>query len=173
VTNPRAAKSLSAARPFMENTETAAPIIVPMVDFTVYASLFFVALTAATILPMQSETLLASFLIAGYAPLPLLATASAGNVLGSVINWLLGRGIERFRGRRWFPVSEAAFARAQRWYGCFGKWSLLFSWAPIIGDPLTVVAGVLREPLPMFLLLVGVAKIGRYLVLAILTLQLA
>jgi membrane protein YqaA with SNARE-associated domain len=63
-------------------------------------------------------------------------------------------------------------ARAERWYRRYGKWSLLLSWMPIIGDPLTLVAGVLREPLPMFLLLVTIAKVGRYLVLATVTLSL-
>ena len=61
---------------------------------------------------------------------------------------------------------------AQRWYGKYGKWSLLLSWAPVIGDPLTIVAGVMRESFPVFLLLVAVAKIGRYLVLAATTLHL-
>jgi len=142
-------------------------------DLPIYLGLFLTALAAATILPMQSEAVLAGLLLAGYPPLPLLAAASMGNVLGSVINWLLGRGIERFKGRRWFPVSEAGLARAQHWYGRYGKWSLLLSWVPIIGDPLTVVAGALREPLPTFLLLVCVAKIGRNLVLTAVTLQLA
>ena len=91
-------------------------------------------------------------------------------MLGSVINWLLGRGIERFRDRRWFPANEAALARAQGWYQRYGKWSLLLSWAPVIGDPLTVIAGVMREPLPVFLLLVTIAKVGRYAVLTVATL---
>jgi membrane protein YqaA with SNARE-associated domain len=96
--------------------------------------------------------------------------ASTGNVLGSVVNWGLGRGIERFRSRRWFPASEAALERAQRGYQRYGKWSLLLSWVPIIGDPLTVIAGVLREPFITFVLLVTVAKVGRYLMLTALTL---
>jgi membrane protein YqaA with SNARE-associated domain len=87
-------------------------------------------------------------------------------VLGSVVTWVLGRGIERFRDRRWFPASPAALERAQRAYQKWGKWSLLLSWAPFIGDPLTVMAGVLREPLPMFVLLVTMAKAGRYATLA-------
>ncbi len=77
---------------------------------------------------------------------------------------MLGRGIERFRGRRWFPVKPASLDLAQGWYRRYGKWSLLLSWATIIGDPLTVVAGVLREPFPAFLILVTLAKVGRYLV---------
>jgi membrane protein YqaA with SNARE-associated domain len=96
----------------------------------------------------------------------LIAVASVGKVLGSVVNWLLGRSLERFRDRRWFPASPAALERAQRAYQKWGKWSLLLSWAPFIGDPLTVVAGVLREPLPMFVLLVTMAKAGRYATLA-------
>jgi len=96
--------------------------------------------------------------------------ASVGNVLGSVVNWLLGRGIERFRGRPWFPASPSALARAERWYRRVGKWSLLLAWMPIIGDPLTLIAGVLREPFPVFLLLVTIGKMGRYLVLAAATL---
>lgn len=145
-----------------------------MADLAVYAGLFMAALAASDcILPMQSEAVLVGLLLADYSPWLLITVASVGNVLGSVINWLLGRGIERFRDRPWFPASGAKLERAQHWYRRYGKWSLLLSWAPIIGDPLTVVAGVLREPFPMFLLLVTIAKIGRYLVLAAATLGFA
>ncbi len=84
-----------------------------------------------------------------------------------------GRGIERLRTRRWFPVSPAALARAESRYRRYGRWSLLLAWMPIIGDPLTVVAGVLRESFWIFLLLVSAAKIGRYLVLTAATLGFA
>lgn len=143
-----------------------------MIDLAVYAGLFLAALMAATILPLQSEAALVALLVAGAQPAWLLvAVASFGNVLGSVVNWLIGRGIERFRDRPWFPVKPAALDRAQRWYRRYGKWSLLLSWAPVVGDPLTVVAGLAREPLPVFLLLVTIAKLGRYVALAALTLS--
>ena len=116
---------------------------------------------------MPSEAALVGLLLADYPAWLLVTVAGTGNVLGSVINWLLGRGIERFRDRKWFPASGAGLERAQRWYRRYGKWSLLLCWVPIIGDPLTVVAGVLREPFPMFLLLVTIAKVGRYLVLVV------
>lgn len=141
-----------------------------MIELAAYAGLFLTALIAATILPMQSEAALVGLLLSGYSPWLLLVVASIGNVLGSVINWLLGHGIERFRDRRWFPASQTALDRAQGWYQRYGKWSLLLSWAPVIGDPLTVVAGVMREPLPVFLLLVTIAKVGRYAVLTVATL---
>jgi membrane protein YqaA with SNARE-associated domain len=137
-------------------------------DFAVGAGLFFSGLGSATILPGQSEAVLTALIATdAYATWWLVAVASAGNVLGSVINWLLGRGIERFRDRKWFPVKGAALDRAQQWYQRRGKWSLLLSWAPVIGDPLTIVAGALREPLPVFLVLVGIAKTARYAVVAV------
>ncbi len=139
-----------------------------MTDLVAYLGLFLAALMAATILPMQSEAALVGLLVTGAYPVWLLVVvASLGNVLGSLINWLLGRGIERFRGQRWFPVTSAALDRAQGWYRRYGKWSLLLSWLPVIGDPLTVVAGLAREPLLVFLALVTVAKAGRYAVLAV------
>jgi membrane protein YqaA with SNARE-associated domain len=138
-----------------------------MTEFAVYGGLFFAAFAAATILPMQSEAVLAGLLLTGAYPVwALIGVASLGNVLGSVVNWMLGRGIERYRDRSWFPADAAALQRAQRWYSRYGRWSLLLSWVPIIGDPITVVAGVLREPFITFLVLVAVAKVGRYLVLA-------
>ena len=141
-----------------------------MIDLAVYGGLFLAAFLAATILPMQSEAALVGALLAGAQPAwVLIAVASLGNVLGSIVNWLLGRGVERFRHHHWFPVKDADLDRAQGWYRRWGKWSLLFSWAPIIGDPLTVVAGVLREPFPVFLVLVTIAKVGRYVVLAAVT----
>jgi len=140
-----------------------------MADLAVYAGLFGVAFLAATLLPLQSESLLAGLLLAGHHPaIALVAIASLGNTAGSSLNWLLGRYVERFRGRRWFPVSDVALGRAQSWYQRYGHWSLLLSWAPLIGDPLTVAAGVLREPFGRFVLLVAIAKTARYIVVALL-----
>jgi membrane protein YqaA with SNARE-associated domain len=136
--------------------------------------LFLAAFAAATLFPFQSEAVLVGLLLEGSVPPWILVlVASLGNVLGAVVNWWLGTQLHRFRDRRWFPAGPAALARAEAWYRRWGRWSLLLSWAPIIGDPLTLVAGVLREPLPVFLLLVGLAKTARYISLTLLTLGLA
>lgn len=137
---------------------------------TAYFSLFMVALVAATIFPAQSEAVLVGLIATGdYSVWLLVLVASVGNILGSILNWVLGRGIEQFRERRWFPVKDQALERAQNWYRRYGKWSLLASWLPVVGDPLTLVAGVMREPLPIFILLVAIAKTARYAILAAVT----
>lgn len=144
-----------------------------MLDLAAYAGLFFAAFIAATILPLQSEAVLVGLILSGdYSATSLVLVASVGNTLGAAVNWLLGRGVERFRDRRWFPVSPEKLDKAQAWYRKYGRWSLLFSWLPIGGDALTVVAGVLREPFWIFLVLVFIGKAARYVVLAAATLSL-
>jgi membrane protein YqaA with SNARE-associated domain len=136
-----------------------------------YIGLFGSAFIAATILPLQSEAVLVTLLVAGAHPVSvLIIVATVGNVLGSVVNWCLGRFLRRFKEKPWFPTSKGQLERAQNWYRRYGRWSLLGSWLPVVGDPLTVVAGVMREPLVPFLVLVTIAKGTRYLVLAALTL---
>src|SRR4051812_3325792 len=118
-----------------------------MERFAEYAGLFGASLLAATLLPAQSEVILFRMLLTDhYSTWALVPVASVGNVLGSCINWFLGRFIAHFEDRRWFPVKREAIARVEGWYHRYGRWSLLLSWAPIIGDPLTIVAGVLRGP---------------------------
>ncbi|MEQ6204684.1 YqaA family protein [Sulfitobacter sp. HNIBRBA2951] len=132
-----------------------------------YAGLFASAFLAATLLPMGSEAVLVGLLLQGDHPLVLLlVVATVGNVAGSALNWVLGRFARKYEGRRWFPASPAQIAQAQAWYLRYGKFSLLLSWVPIIGDPITVVAGALRTPLVTFLVLVTLAKATRYGVLA-------
>ncbi len=138
-----------------------------MVTLSVYASLFFIALLSASILPLQSEAVLSGLLLSHHYPVwQLLIIASIGNILGSLLNWYLGKYLQHFQQRRWFPVKPEQLNKASCWYQKYGKWSLLLSWVPVIGDPLTVIAGVLREPVLPFLLLVAIAKVSRYLVLA-------
>ncbi|MFG6565570.1 YqaA family protein [Sulfitobacter sp. 1A13421] len=129
-------------------------------------SLFFAALLAATLIPAQSEAVLLGLMWSGaHATALLWLVATLGNVLGSLLNWWLGRYLSHFADHRWFPFSAKQMARASGWYRRWGYWSLLASWVPIIGDPLTLAAGMLREPLWRFLLIVSLAKGGRYLVL--------
>lgn len=120
---------------------------------------------------MPSEAAFVALLLTSdFAPWALLAIATTGNVSGSAVNWLLGLGAGRFEDRRWFPVSVEALDRARGWYHRYGRWSLLISWVPIVGDPLTIAAGVMREPLWSFLLIVSVAKFARYAMLTAATL---
>ncbi len=134
-------------------------------------SLFAVALVSATLLPGGSEVWLARLWCLGEPALMLWAVATAGNTLGSLINVWMGRYARRFQDRRWFPASPAGLARAERWYLRFGEWSLLASWAPVVGDPLTVLAGIFRLPWWRAILLITLAKATRYAVVLILAQQ--
>ena len=135
-----------------------------MTAISIYGSLFLSGFLSATLLPGSSEALLATYVATENGILwILILSALAGNVLGSVLNWLIGRFLSNFQDRKWFPVSPERFARAMRGFDRYGKWTLLLSWMPIIGDPLTIAAGVLKTPILVFILLVTVGKLARYL----------
>lgn len=128
-----------------------------------YLAAFFSAFLASTLLPLSSEGVLAALALhEGGDWVVLWLSASLGNTAGALVNYLLGRYLLVFRDQRWFPVGAAALARAQDWFGRFGTWSLFFSWLPIVGDPLTLVAGIMRTSPLLFLVLVFAGKAARY-----------
>lgn len=127
-----------------------------------YLSLFVTAFLAATLLPLSSEALLAALIYQHYS-LPLLwAVATLGNTLGSCVNWYLGKQCLHLQQKKWFPFSPEQISKAQARFQYYGQWSLLFSWVPIIGDPLTFFAGIMRVSLCRFLILVFCGKAIRY-----------
>lgn len=127
-----------------------------------YLLLFATAFGAATLLPFYSEVLLVAQLKRGLDPMLLWLFATAGNTLGAVVNWVIGWHLTHYVDRRWFPVRQQALDRAQRWFQRYGTWTLLFSWAPVGGDALTVVAGIMKVRLWLFLPLVTLGKGARY-----------
>lgn len=137
-----------------------------------YFSLFVTGFIAATLLPASSEVLLLALAQQGYAPLWLWLAATSGNTLGSCVNWYLGKKLLGFQHKRWFPVSPEQLVKAELHFNRYGSWSLLLAWLPIVGDPLTLVAGTLRVRFVLFLLLVTLGKGARYAVLLFLASQL-
>ena len=132
----------------------------------IYLSLFAISFLAATILPFSSELTLAGLIVSSnYNNLLLLIVASFGNILGSVVNWALGFYSRNLSTKKWFPFKETQIERSSRWFDKFGKLSLLFAWVPIIGDPLTLAAGLLRVKFIEFLILVTIGKVSRYVVI--------
>ena len=132
----------------------------------IYLSLFIISFLAATILPFSSELTLAGLMAtSSYDNLLLLLVASLGNVLGSAVNWILGFYSRNLSTKKWFPFKDEQIEKSSRWFNKFGRWSLLFAWVPIIGDPLTLVAGLLRVKFIEFLILVTIGKVSRYVVI--------
>jgi len=130
--------------------------------------LFLSAFLAATILPAQSELGLGYLVMSSnYSMAVLILIASLGNTLGAMINWIVGRGIGKSVMRLEKIQASPRYQAITRWYQKYGRWTLLLSWVPIIGDPITVVAGVLREPFRSFILIVALAKTSRYVVIAL------
>lgn len=144
-----------------------------MAELLVYAGLFSVSFLAATIFPAQSEAGLAALILSQhYSVVLLVLVASLGNILGAVVNWFLGLWLTRLQKFSWFPIKPQKLEKAEGWYRKYGRWSLLLSWVPFMGDPITIVAGVLREPIYSFLVLVSIAKITRYIAVAFIVLKL-
>ena len=133
----------------------------------IYLSLFAISFLAATILPFSSELTLAGLIATSdYDNLLLLIAASFGNVLGSVVNWALGSYSRNLTTKKWFPFKETQIERSSKWFRKFGKWSLLFAWVPVLGDLLTLVAGILRVKFIDFIILVAIGKVSRYLIVS-------
>ena len=131
----------------------------------IYLSLFIISFLAATILPFSSELTLAGLVAtSSYDNSLLLIIASLGNVLGSVVNWILGFYSRNLSTKRWFPFKDEQIERSSKWFNKFGRWSLLFAWVPIIGDPLTLAAGLFRIRFIEFLVLVTIGKVSRYII---------
>ena len=134
-----------------------------------YLSLFTISFLAATILPFSSELMLASMLsIENYNRTLLITFSSLGNILGSVFNWVLGFYFINLQNKKWFPFKEKQISKSSLWFEKYGKWSLLFAWVPIIGDPLTFVAGTMKTKILTFIILVSFGKIARYLFISLL-----
>ncbi|MBF0390898.1 MAG: DedA family protein [Desulfamplus sp.] len=132
-----------------------------------YTGLFISAFLAATLLPLGSELILTALLINESNLLLLLVVATFGNVLGSLVNYIVGT-----KGGNWimgnlFRLSDSQIKSAKTRFTKYGNWILLFSWTPVIGDPLTVVAGILKTNLWLFILLVTIGKFLRYLIVAL------
>ena len=130
-----------------------------------YAILLLSAFGAATILPFSSEIVFVGMLDQGYAPFWVWLVATSGNSLGAAVNWLLGRYLTRFEGKRWFPFKPESLHRSQAWFQKYGVWSLLFAWLPIGGDALTFIAGIMRVRFSLFFVLTAIGKGARYAVL--------
>ena len=130
----------------------------------VYITLFTVAFLSATLLPLGSEALLLYNISQQHTIILLWIVATVGNTLGAMLNYWLGLKGEAYLEKKGY-VSTKKVEKARNMFDKYGGWTLLLSWAPVIGDPLTFIAGVLRYDFKMFGIIVFVAKGLRYAVI--------
>ena len=143
-----------------------------MSSIEVYIILFTSSFASSTILPGHSEITLTTLITQKkYEIFYLVIFASLGNISGSVLNWYLGLYFLKFKNKKWFPFKENNINKVSKSFLKYGKWSLLLSWVPFIGDALTLVAGMFRVPLHQFIIIVSVAKIGRYIFVSLIVLS--
>lgn len=128
-----------------------------------YGGLFLSSFLAATILPLSSEVVMGVLLVQDFSPYGVILSATSGNVLGAVVNYGLGVYGSQIVLNKIFRMSDKEIQKAEDRFNTYGNVSLLFAWVPVIGDPLTVAAGILRVNFSLFLFLVGVGKFLRYL----------
>ena len=131
-----------------------------------YPALFFLSFLASTLIPLGSEWLLVALIVQGFAPLPVVLVASTGNLMGACTSYGIGICGSTFLTTRILRLDENNRARAERFFATYGIWSLLLSWLPVIGDPLCVVAGVMKVGFGRFAILVLTGKAARYAAVA-------
>jgi membrane protein YqaA with SNARE-associated domain len=132
-------------------------------------ALFLLSFLAATVIPLGSEWLVVTLILQSYQPEYVVAVATAGNYLGACTTYLVGLWGAVFLITRVMRIDQATLARARLLYRRYGSWSLLFSWLPLIGDPLCLMGGALRINFILFSLLVVAGKLVRYAAVAALT----
>jgi len=132
-----------------------------------YVGLLLVSFLAATLLPISSEVAVALMLRYGYDATPTIAVATVGNYLGSVVNYYVGARGASFFLTRYVGTTADTLTGARATYARWGAPILIFSWVPVIGDPLTLVAGALRVPFVVFTAWVVAGKLARYVAVAL------
>lgn len=132
-----------------------------------YLILFISAFVSATLIPFGSEALLIYDIKEGFNIPLLLFVATLGNSLGSIVNYFLGLKGEEYLIKKKL-LKEKSILKTKKYFDKYGAFCILFSWLPIIGDPITFIAGILKFNLKLFILLVVIAKFLRYFVIFLL-----
>lgn len=127
-----------------------------------YAGLFIGAILAGSVLPFNSETVMAALYVAGLSPFWLLVWGSLGNIVGSVINCFIGRMGKMEWVEKYLRIKREKLDRAQRWVSKYGPWMGLLAWIPLLGSAITVALGLLRSNMPLTFTAISIGKIVRY-----------
>ena len=138
-------------------------VIVELLTQWGYAGLFIGAVLAGSVLPFNSETVMAALYVTGLDPVGLIIWGTLGNFLGSVINYFIGRMGKMEWVEKYLRIKREKLDRAQRWVGKYGAWMGLLSWIPLLGSAITVTLGLMRSNIPLTFTSIFVGKLARYI----------
>lgn len=130
------------------------------------AGMFIAAFLAGSILPFSSEVVLVGLQALGVAPIPLVISATAGNVLGGIMNYGVGRLGKVEWMEKYLHIKEEKLNKALRLMKGRGAWMGLLSVVPFIGDVITVALGFMRSNMAITFFCMFVGKAARYILLA-------
>lgn len=132
-----------------------------------YLGLFLISFLAATLLPLGSEAAVVLMALSEFKPEWLFLVATAGNSLGALVNYGVGKWGAAFVFARYIQVEKAVLDRQAQTFSRWGAPILFFAWLPFVGDPLTVAAGALRVNPFLFTFWVVLGKACRYFILIV------
>ncbi len=133
-----------------------------------YLGLFVVSYLSATVVPFSEQFAVVGMLTLGYSAVIIVIVATAGSFLGALTNYFVGQKGSEFVFSRYISIDEKNLNRAEGFFGRWGSFVLLFSWLPLLGDAITVVAGVLHLDLRVFTIWVLIGRLARQIIVVLL-----
>ena len=139
-----------------------------LIDFLTqygYWGMLFAAFIAGSFFPFSSEAVMLGLLATGLDGWLLIVYGSIGNILGSMLNYSVGRLGRLEWIERYLHVKQRDLDRAQRFMAGRGAWMGFFAFLPIIGSAITILLGFMRANIPISLLSIAIGKFLRYWIL--------
>jgi membrane protein YqaA with SNARE-associated domain len=131
-----------------------------------YMSLIITSFLASTILPFGSEGLVILLIYSDFDIFTVVMVASVGNYLGACTTYYIGLKGRTDIVEKHLSISKAQLGKAEKMFGKYGIYALLFTWLPGIGDAITAAGGLLNLPFKTFSIYVFSGKLARYVAVA-------
>lgn len=130
-----------------------------------YWGMLLAAFLAGSFFPFSSEAVMVGLMAAGLDPWMLMVYGTVGNVMGSVVNYCIGRMGKTEWFEKYLHVSPESMARAERFMKGRGAWMGFFAFVPLLGSAITILLGLMRANPVITFIAITLGKIFRYIIL--------